>query len=105
MLGTPILWAVQLLLMYALVPYVCHHGHTWLLYATTLAFVGLAALVGYLAFVSWKRSGAEIENMDTGDSLARSRFMAMLGVLSAIIFGMLIVWQGIPSLILDPCSQ
>jgi hypothetical protein len=91
--------------MYALVPWVCHNGHIWLLYIATAVFLGGAVFIGFLAWRSFVRTGAEMDNMQEGDPVTRSRFMSMLGILSAATFGLLIFWQGLPSFIIDPCVQ
>lgn len=104
LLGSPIAWSIQLLVMYALVPWVCHNGHIWLLYITSGAFLAAAIILGWLAWRSWQRAGADME-MEHDGADGRSRFMSMLGLLSAAIFGLLIFFQGIPSFIIDPCVQ
>jgi hypothetical protein len=99
-LGTPLLWLVQFQINYMLVPWACATGHRWPLHATTALFLVLAAIPIYVARRCQQASGSG-QRETSGDG--RRRFMAVLGLYSSTLFFLVIVAQGIPSFILDPC--
>lgn len=104
-LAAPIAWGVQLQLNYSLLRFACWYH--WLLYlhhVTTLLLLGVAVWGTWLAHREWKRIGAG-EPDDAEDPVpGRSRFMAVLGLLTGVLFCLLIVAQWIPALFFDPCE-
>ena len=100
----PVVWATQMEINYLLVPYACMTGHRVALYLVTLAALILAAAGGFIAWRNWQEAGREWPD-DAGDARTRSRFMAVLGLLTSSMFFLVILAQGIPDFILHPCQQ
>jgi hypothetical protein len=99
----PVAWAAQQQALYAMVPWSCQTGHAFALHAVSLAAV-LFALVGALvAWRNWSRAGRGESDDDRGGARARSRFLAVLGLVASLFFALVIVAQGIAAFVLHPC--
>jgi hypothetical protein len=86
----PVATLLQLQAAYMFVPWACNSGHRWMLVATNLLFLAIAAFGGVLAINCWKKPDADVE-------LARQRrFFAALGLLTSALFCLVIIAQGIP---------
>ena len=98
----PTAMLLQLETNYALVLWACRTGHTWPLHAVSL-FALLATIVaGVLAYGVWFRLNTE---EDSGGPLARSRFMAAVGILISLLMAAVIVAQWLPIFIHHPCER
>ena len=90
----PALWSVHLVLAYSLVTYVQRHpDRHWVLHVSAIPF-----LVGTLvaALVSWRdytRAGRQWPASSTPFPVARVRFLAAVGLLSALLFFVAIISQ------------
>jgi hypothetical protein len=103
LLLAPIAFLINLEVAYAFVPAACSTRNELPVHLTHLVCLMLT-LVGLLtAWRSWKLTGSTWPG-EEGDPLARSRFMAGVGLLVSAMFTLVIVAQWIPSLILDPCQ-
>ena len=103
LLLAPVAFLINLEIAYALVPPACSAHNLLPVHLTHLACL-LLALVGLLtAWRSWSTVGTSWPG-DAGDPLARSRFMAGIGLLVSAMFLLVIVTQWIPSFVLDPCQ-
>jgi hypothetical protein len=101
-LAGPFLWFLQQQLCFVLVPWVCDHGGVIWLHTVTLAcFVG-TVVAGLLAAGYWRREGRRV---DATAGQQRVRFMGTLGVFSSLFFVSVIIAQGIPNFLLDPCQR
>jgi hypothetical protein len=101
-LGSAVVWAVQMQTSYSLVTWTCSIQRNWPLHVASLFFLILAALPGFIAWREWRaNAGSERERESAG--AGRRRFMAMLGLMLTAIFVILIVAQAIPSFFFDPC--
>lgn len=96
-------WKVQLLVFYSLVPFACWHGLPVLIHLSSLSALLLALSGGWVGLVSWRRSGRTLETEVEG-TWARSRFMALSGMVMGPFFGLLILGQWLPILLLSPCD-
>ena len=116
----PILWFTHQQLCFTLVPWACDHGGVFWLHAATLLCLAGTIIVGLAAFNFWRREDApSIETERKAESIEseqaagfhrtagelRVRFMAVLGVFSSLFFALMIIAQGIPNFILDPCQR
>ena len=99
----PFAWFLTQQLSFMLVPWACVTERQFILYAVTLAMLLLAIGGGLVARRSWWRLGYD-RAAGAGGVMARSRFMAVGGVLSSAMFSLVIVAQGIPSFILNACE-
>jgi hypothetical protein len=101
LLGGPIIWFVHLVLSYPLVPHVCATGWTWLLHAITLVTFAVALATSWVGRQDY-RVLRDIEDADR--STRRSRFVALYGIWSGIFWAVVILAEGLPVLVIDPCS-
>jgi hypothetical protein len=101
-LAGPLAWALGLNVGYALVLPACARGAVLPLHLVSVATLLLAAAGGLVAWREWRRIGGGTPD-EAGGTIARSRFMAVLGLLASAFFSLVIVAQWIASLTLDPC--
>jgi hypothetical protein len=102
-LAGPVAWLLQMQTGYALVPWACATGHVFVLHLVTLAGLLIAAAGALLAWRDWRRFGKQWPQARGGPQMRR-RFMAVLGLLTSVMFFFVILAQGIPSFILNPCQ-
>lgn len=104
LLGPPAVWLVQFQANYTLTAWVCAHGHRSVLALVSLAaFVAIAAL-GALAWSRWQQSGRRWPGAE-GSTAARTRFVALLGLLSSGLFALTTLAQAVAPLFIAPCWQ
>jgi len=101
-LGPPILLLANLQLAYMMVPWACVRGARWPLHLVPPVMLLLAGGVALLAWRVWRRAG---EDDHGASAAARTRFMAMVGLLSVALFTLAIVAQWIPIFVLGPCQR
>lgn len=103
LLLAPGAFLINLEVAYALVPTACSSRTELPVHLVHLACL-LLTLYGLLtAWRCWTATGATWPGED-GDPLARSRFMAGIGLMVSAMFLLVIVAQWIPSFVLDPCQ-
>lgn len=102
-LGPPVIWAVRIAANYILVPYACWWEWIWILHLTTLVGLLGAAAAGGVAWRHWRRSGSGT-GVEFGGALTRSRFMALVGILSSGFFCLVIVAEGLANAFVHPCQ-
>jgi hypothetical protein len=103
LLLAPIAFLINLEVAYALVPTACSSGNELPVHLVHLLCL-LLTLYGFLsAWRGWKATGG-VWSDEAGGPLARSRFMAGVGLLVSAMFVLVIVAQWIPSFVLDPCQ-
>jgi hypothetical protein len=90
--------------IYLLVPGACAGGQELPLHLTALLALLLIAGAGVLSLRDWRRAGAEVPDA-AGGPQARSRFMAVVGILSSIIFGLAVLAHWLATILLGPCQQ
>jgi hypothetical protein len=103
LLLAPTAFLINLEVAYALVPAACSSRNQLPVHLVHLTCLLLAVIGLLTAWRSWNVAGATWPG-DRGEPLARSRFMAGLGLLSSVLFALIIVAQWIPSFVLDPCQ-
>lgn len=104
-LGSAIVWAIQLQTSYAMVPWACSSGHRWMLPVVSVAFLVAAAIPGILSWGVWRKlSGSRRSERETRFA-GRRRFMAMLGMMDSAVFFLLILAQGLPVFFIHPCLE
>lgn len=102
LLAGPTAFLSNLQINYMLATLACDDAVPWL-HLTALATLALAGGGGALAWHEWRRTGGEWPGEAEGP-VPRSRFMAMLGLLTSALFALVIVAQWIPVFILGPCA-
>jgi len=99
----PITWASQMQFNYWLVRGACARGSNAALFAVTLISLLLVILAAFSSFLGWQRVREKWPG-SFGDRVTRDRFMAVMGLLMAGIFFVVVVAQGIAAIIFHPCQ-
>jgi hypothetical protein len=99
----PVAFLLNLEVAYALVPAACNARTVVLVHVVHLISLGLTVFAGVVAWRTWQRSGATWPGSE-GGRLSRTQFLAGMGILMGLTFGLVILAQWIPSFILDPCQ-
>jgi hypothetical protein len=111
----PVTWGLQLLLAVSLAGHACFPGAVpralplwanlshWLL-AVNMVAITLCLIAGFVAWLCWRRTRAERPGdvhhlLESGDG--RTRFLAMAGLISSVLFGLAVIFQCI-NLLMDP---
>jgi hypothetical protein len=104
-LGAPFLYLCHHELNYTLVRLACASGKRWILPATSAVF--LVLLLGSMG-VSWRdihRVPGMPDDAAPDAPLNRHRLLSVLGLMTGALFFLLVLAQGIATLILDPCPE
>jgi hypothetical protein len=96
--------AVQMELNYALVRHACSANRTLSLQLVTIVALALTMIAAVIAFVSWRRTGVEWPS-EAADFATRVRFLSALGILSSATFFLVILAQGIATVVFHPCQS
>jgi hypothetical protein len=98
----PTAWFLSQQISYALIPWACATGRQFALPIVILAMWLVAVAGGVIAWRRWRLTGRNSESSAGGPP--RSRFIALVGMLSSGLFAMAIRAQVIPSVILSACE-
>ncbi len=100
-LGPPIVFLTDLLVSYSMAYWACSSGKRWALDLVTLAAVALVLLCGVTA---WRLSVAT-RRADPGAAhpADRTRFLAVVGLLSSALFLFATLAFTVPRLVIGPC--
>lgn len=99
----PVIWAVQMQLIYWAVRGACARGGNGRLYPVTIVALLLIIFSALCAWLGAQRSRAG-ERVEWGALVSTSRFMLALALLSAVVFFLAVVAQGIAPMIFHPCQ-
>lgn len=99
----PFAFLLNLEISYALVPWACSTGQLFWPHVASCGSLLLALLGAFTAWRNWQKTGREWQS-ETGSARARSRFMAILGLLMSGLFSLVILAQWIANFIIDPCQ-
>jgi hypothetical protein len=97
----PLAWAISTQLNYSLVNWQCNRQMPIVL-PIALALALLSLLGGALSWRAKRRGGAAFKPERTRST---ENFLANLGILSALLFALVIIMQGSAALILDGCVR
>jgi hypothetical protein len=102
-------WSAQLLVDYVLVGLRCASGadvYSWAVSVFSL-LMAVLTLVGLVtSYRAWKRTQLGLDAEDrVHPSLGRATMMALAGLLSNIVFLVLIVESAVPNTFMDPCVR
>jgi hypothetical protein len=103
LLLAPVVSLINLEVAYALVPPACSSHNTLPVHLVHLVCL-LLTLYGLLTAWRGLKAAGSSWSGEEGDPLARTRFMAGVGVLMSTLFVLVILAQWIPSFVLDPCQ-
>lgn len=102
MWGGLVAWGAHLLVAMGLVGAACSHGLLWAVHlATAVTAVGAGASV-VVGVRVWQRTGGA--DTEAWDVPGRERLMAGVGVLLSSLGLALILLEGFPAFVVDPCS-
>lgn len=99
-LTAPIAWAIQFLIIYALVPHVCKVGASKSLHITSLTFIVIGIVAGILSW--WNLGQREHSFEEERESIT---FLGRLGIMTSAMFTLIMLAQVIPTFFIDPCWQ
>jgi hypothetical protein len=102
-LAGPLAWAADLMVRYALVHWSCGTQQT-----IVLKFISLVTLLvviggGVIAWRAYDQIPSGVPT-DGGRPIERSRFMAVVGMVTAALFALAVIATAIPPWVLDACS-
>jgi hypothetical protein len=100
----PIIGAIAMQANYVLVRQACSAQRNVALYAVTIAGIVLIVATALLAFALWRVEGSKWP-ADRVDLSARVGFIGVLGIMSSAMSLLVLVAQGIATVIFDPCQQ
>lgn len=110
LLGPPFAWAAHLALGDLIFELGCSPGmrskkilgislHWWAT-AETAVLAAITVAAGLLAYRAWRR----LVRMSDGTSLHRAHAMAVAGMASSLLYGLLILFGFVPSFVLHSCG-
>jgi hypothetical protein len=103
LLLAPVAFLIDLEVAYALVPTACSTRTRLPVHLVHVTCLLLALFGALTAWRCWRATGAAWPG-EAGGPLARSRFMAGVGMLVSGLFALVIIAMWIPSFLLDPCQ-
>jgi O-antigen/teichoic acid export membrane protein len=101
LLAGPVAWGAATQANYSLVEWQCVN-RVPIIPILALCFLAVAVAGGLLSWRAWQRGGASFKPQR---ELSTERFVAMLGMMVAALFALVIIMQGAASLILDECIR
>lgn len=105
-IGGPILWALQLLVGYVLVPVACQRNSNWIILGISIVAALPALAMGLIAYRGWQRYSAETRQLDVtnlDEPMGLGEFFGSAGTLMSTLFFILIAATAVYSLFLNPC--
>jgi hypothetical protein len=88
---------------YVLVRQACSVQRNMMLYVVDAVALILILSVGLIAFVNWRRAGAEWPG-ESADVMTRNRFISAIGILGSVIFFLVTLAQSIATVYFNPCQ-
>jgi hypothetical protein len=102
LLAAPAAWALDLTISYAVVQWTCSSQHIFVLHLITLGALAMAAGGAAASWTALQRLPEAALN-DGPRPIDRGRFMALLGLLVSALFGLTMVANAVPRVMLDAC--
>lgn len=101
--AAPIIVAIAMQTNYVLVRLACSAQRNLGLYAVSIASIALTLATAAIAFVVWRAEGTDWPREEP-DLSSRIRFIAVLGMLSSGMSLLVLIAQGIATVLFDPCQ-
>jgi hypothetical protein len=101
--GTPLIWFVQMELAYALVPTACHDRSTLIEHVSFVVALVLVALGGWSSYGIYRLAEAAREGTKTFGPEGRAKFLGLVGVMVSAFMFLLIAAQWLPVFLVHPC--
>jgi hypothetical protein len=100
----PAAFAVHFQLNYLLVMWVCGNDvGTFVIHFTSAVALGLSLLGGWVAYVTWRRAGAEAESDGEG-VLPRTRLLGSLGMGLSAVLSLILLAQLVSGFVPPRCQ-
>jgi hypothetical protein len=99
----PIIVAIEMQANFVLVRQACSAQRNFALYAVIIIAMLLTIATALVAVSLWKRAGTEWPE-DAIDLANRIRFITAVGILSSAMSFLVILAQGIATVVFDPCQ-
>src|ERR1051325_5181193 len=99
----PLITAAEMETNFVLVRQACAAQRNVMLYSVIVVALIITALSGFTSALIWRRRGATWPS-ESADIVTRSRFISVLGMMSAAISFLLVLAHGIATLNFDPCQ-
>ena len=101
--GPPLVWALQMQVIYWAVRGACVRGNNHRLYAVAIVALIIILFSEWCAWLAADRSAAP-SRAEWGSLVSSSRFMLALGLLCGAVFFIAVVAQGIATVFFHPCQ-
>lgn len=101
--AAPIIVAIEMQTNYVLVRLACSAQRNVALYAVTIVAIVLTIAIGLIALALWRVEGITWPR-ESSELPDRVRFIAVLGMLSSGMSLLVIVAQGIATVLFNPCQ-
>ena len=101
--AAPIIVAIQMQINFVLVRLACSAQRNIALYAVIIVAIVLTGSTALISLAVWRVEGATWPT-ESPDLSARIRFIAVLGILSSGMSLLVIVAQGIATVMFNPCQ-
>lgn len=98
----PIATAVSFQLRYMMVPFACQNRSNLSLHIVSLVAIGVSAFGLLSAFRAWQHAGGGAP-ADQDGPMNRNRFLGVIGIGFSSTMLLMLIYQLIPALVLDPC--
>ncbi len=100
----PIAWSIQLQTVYLLSEYGCASNNFLPIHVVSVAALVLSVIGLFISWRNWQHAGAKWSSEEEGP-VPRSRFLAIVSLLSGSILTLLIFAQWLPTLMGVPCDK
>ena len=101
--AAPVIVAIAMQTNFVLVRQACSMQRHIALYAVIIVSIALTVATAVIAFVVWRAEGT-IWPTETTDLSSRIRFIAVLGMLSSGMSLLVLIAQGIATVLFNPCQ-
>ncbi len=94
-LGSPMIWAAHLQIVYSLVQVARKTKHYAPLYATTVICCLLVLTCGYASLRHWRRRPCQPETLESSSSAGVAGFMSAIGIAGSVFFAITVLATGL----------
>ncbi|MEA2734366.1 MAG: cytochrome c oxidase subunit [Humisphaera sp.] len=102
-IAAPIVWGLHLQLGYMLVPWLCTTQRYWAVHLVTIVCLAISGWCTWLCWREWRHVGGGNPSSAEPPIEGRARFVAVVGLMSAALFTLLIAAGHIPIFFFSPC--
>ncbi len=109
-LGSALAWAVHFNLIYFLVALFCTtgwRGGAAAVGIATVVFFAISVAAGVVAYRQWRAHARGTRSWDTAlaETSGRVSFLLLIGMISAMLFTLLILFEGVPIFFVPTCPE